>query len=131
MAAKDSSSTDLNHFMDHANAGVLREKIEAVLSEVARGVVNHGQGRKKGEVTLTLKISNFGEPERGQVMIEHELKNVIPTKRGKKSEQDITESVFFAGRGGKLTFEQPKVDDQDQFGLVDKATGEVLQRNSG
>lgn len=128
MAKQESTATDLNHVLDHANAGILREKIEAMISEAARGVVNHGYGRKKGEVTITFKISNFGDPENGQVMLEHELKNSIPTKRGKKTEQDITESVFFAGRGGKLTFEQPKVDDQDQFGLVNKVTGEVLPR---
>lgn len=69
-----------------------------------------------------------------QVIVSHKLSTSNPTKRGKKFEEDITDTAFFVGKGGKLTINAPEEDDSGQFNLthenVDKETGEVQQHSN-
>jgi hypothetical protein len=61
------------------------------------------------------------------------LSSSLPTKRGKKAEEDVTETAFFVGKGGQLTINQPAEEESGQFGLtheidgLDKETGELTK----
>lgn len=126
MSQIEKTSTDLNHLLEHMNAGIARQQVEAVLSEVARGVTNFG-GKKTGKVSIEMDIRRFAENE-DQIMITTVIKKKEPTKYGVKTEDVGSESVFFVGRGGKITFEQPKEADSGQFGLNQQKDG-VVPRN--
>jgi len=120
------TTTDFDHLMEYMNAGVFKQKVEALLSECASGVVNHGNGKQKGKVILTFSLGQVGQGE--QVNIQHSIQTATPTKRGKKGETDTTETTFFVGRGGKLTFDQPRSSDNGQYSLDQEADG-LLKRD--
>ena len=59
--------------------------------------------------------------------ISHKLKMVTPTKRGKKSEEDTTETPMWVGKGGKLTI---LPEDQGQlFGIDGSIDGKLKAIN--
>ena len=64
-----------------------------------------------------------------QVIVSHKLSTSNPTKRGKKAEEDITDTAFFVGKGGVLTINPPKEEASGQFSLehesVNRDTGEI------
>lgn len=121
MSENKDRRTNVATFIGECNAGALMEKLSLVLSEAALAQINHGQGGKKAKVSLEFTLQQVGENE--QVIVSHKLATTLPTKRGKKSEEDITETPFFVGWGGQLTIDQPKVDDNDQFGLDHQEDG--------
>ena len=91
--------TDPGEFIASLNAGVLANQMGMALSHVAAAVVEHG---KKGEVTLTLKVSQIGDSH--QVKVAHKLTFIEPTKRGTKSEDTATETPFFVTEKGLQLF---------------------------
>lgn len=93
--------TELTQFFDEVGGGTLASKIERALSDVALGVVNHGDKGKKGKVTVSFDVARVGESL--QVNITHKLEFKAPTGRGKKSEDEVGQTIFHVGRGGKLT----------------------------
>lgn len=111
------TSTDVTEFIDELGAGVVKEKLAAILSEASMGVVNYGEGNKKAKITLELTLSRFDGS--AQLLVTHKIIKDVPTKRGKKQETDATSTVFFTGRGGELTIDAPKEDHAGQrnFGL--------------
>lgn len=110
------NKTNFSDFMAEQNCGITLEKIEHILSDAALATVLHGIGNKKGKVNLEFSLSKIGDGE--QVIISTKLSCSIPTKRGKKSEEDITDTPMFVGKGGQLTIDQPKEDNNGQFALV-------------
>lgn len=121
-----SNQTDLEGFLSELGGGVFREKLALILSEVALATVTNANGGKKGKVSVEFSMSRVGEND--QVIIEHKLSHVTPTKRGKKTEEDITETPMFVGVGGKLTIDQPKEDNDGQFALGESVTS-IHNRN--
>lgn len=119
----ESSSTDLVHILEFADAGIFRQKLEAFLSEVARGVVNQDGAKKKGSITIALKIERIGESN--TIMLTHGITAKIPTKRGERGEIDVTQTPFHVGRGGKITFEQPKEEYNGQYTLEQQRDGVI------
>lgn len=121
--------TDVNDFLGECNAGILIEKIAVALSDAAMSQINHGGGNKKAKLTIEFGFQQMGDNE--QVIVSHKLASSLPTKRGKKAEEDITETAFFVAKGGRLTINQPTEEESGQFGLnreidgVDKSTGEI------
>lgn len=113
--------TDIDHLLEHMNGGVFKEKVQAYINAAASGVINHGRGKRNGKVNIQLTFNQVGEGD--QVIISHTVQSEIPTKRGKKAEVDTTETNFFVGRGGKVTFDQPKEDDNGQYNLDQQADG--------
>lgn len=93
--------TDLNEFFDELNCGVTRQQLERALSDVALGVVTHGDKGKKGKVVLTFDMSRIGEST--QVSLKHRLEYRAPTARGKRTEDVTTETPMHVGRNGKLS----------------------------
>ena len=119
-------STDLNEFLSECNAGVLAEKISLALSDAALAQVTVAEKGKKAQVGLVFTFQRMGE--NAQVVISHKISTNIPTKRGKKAEEDTTETAFHVGKGGRLSINAPTDDFKGQYSLsqeVDKDTGEI------
>lgn len=90
-----SNPTPVEQFLHELNGGVLAEKLAHILSDVAAGAIDHG---KAGEITIKLSLKPMGENH--MVNVIHKLSYSKPTKRGKASEEDTTETPMHVGRGG-------------------------------
>lgn len=73
----------------------------------------HGTGGKKAKVSLEFTFQQMGDND--QVIVSHKLSTSNPTKRGAKSETDLTDTAFFVGKGGVLTINPPKEEISGQF----------------
>jgi hypothetical protein len=93
-------NTDVGEFLTELEAGQLEAKLSAALSIAAVAAVDHN---KNAEINLKLVIKPGGN---GQpiVTVAHELKYKVPTKRGKKSEEDVGATPMHVGSGGKMSF---------------------------
>lgn len=112
----ESNHTNVHDFMGSLAAGILEKKLSVLLSEVAQGTILHGRGSKTGKLTMELTFKQVGE--NSQVIITHKLSHKTPTARGSKSEDDVSETPMFVGKGGKLSETAPKEEFTGQFGLV-------------
>jgi hypothetical protein len=123
------NNTNVSEFIGECNAGVLHEKLASALSTAAMAQINHGTGNKRAKITVEFSFQQMGDNE--QVIVNHKLSISNPTKRGKKSEEDVTDTAFFVGKGGQLTISPPKEDEKGQFDLrhesVDRQTGEIKE----
>lgn len=108
--------TNVNDFMDELGAGVFTEKLAHSLSEAALGTVLHGTKARKGKVTIEISFEQMGDND--QVIVSHKLAQSVPTKRGKRTEEDTTESAMFVGKGGVLSVNPPREDQRGQFNLT-------------
>lgn len=112
----DGSSTNVNDFMGALGAGVFEKKLALLLSQAAHGTVLHGRGNKTGKVTVEFTIKQVGE--NSQVIISHKLSHSTPTARGKKSEEDVSETPMYVGKNGIMTENAPREEFDGQFSLV-------------
>lgn len=119
---KQTTQTDVTEFVDELGAGVVKEQISAMLSEIALSQIVNGTKGRKGKLVLELTFEQIGD--NNQVMINHKLHHKTLTKRGEKTETTQSDSAFFVGRGGKLTVEQPKEEEGGQFGLMHSIDGQ-------
>ncbi|WP_250211087.1 hypothetical protein [Morganella morganii] len=111
----------LPDFLSELDAGVFENKLSAALNEVAFGTNKNGG---TGEVHVIFK---FTQSDEDRVKISHKLKMVTPTKRGKKSEEDTTETPMWVGKSGKLTI---LPEDQGQlFGIDGSIDGKLKAIN--
>ena len=110
-----SNNTNVPDFLGELNAGILIEQLAIMLSEAGLASVINGSGNKKAKVSLEFSFQQLGEND--QVVIEAKLSKSLPTKRGKKSEENSTDTPFFVGKGGKLTIDAPKESLTGQFNL--------------
>lgn len=101
--------------MGELGAGNFAAKLAYILSEAAQSQLLYGQGNKKSKINLEFSFQQMGDND--QVIISHKLSKSLPTNRGKKSEEDTTETVFFVGKQGVMTIDPPKEDDNGQFNL--------------
>jgi hypothetical protein len=115
------SGTNVDDFIDELGAGVFKEKLAHVLSEAALGTVLHGIGNKKGKVIIEIGFQQIGD--NNQLIVTHKLGTTVPTKRGKRSEEDTTDTPFFVGKGGVLTIGPPKEEDGGQLNLARERDG--------
>lgn len=113
--------TNVSDFIGECNAGVLAEKLAFALSDAALAQVTHGVSSKKAKITLEFTFQQMGDNE--QVIVSHKLATSNPTKRGKKSEEDVTETAFHVGKGGKLTINAPEEEEGGQFNLKTEQDG--------
>ncbi len=111
----DSKKTNLNDFMGELGAGVFCEKLIHSLQAAALATLHASNGSKKGKVTIDFTFQQVGDND--QVIISHKLASSIPTLRGKKTEEDLTETPMFVGKGGALTINQPQEDISGRFSL--------------
>lgn len=119
--------TNVADFIGECNAGLLIEKLGYALSDAALSQLSHGIGSKKAKVSLEFTFQQMGD--NSQVIVSHKMTTSNPTKRGKKLEEDITDTAFHVGRGGVLTIDAPREDEVGQYDLsqemVNTETGEV------
>ena len=90
--------TDVPQFIEDLCGGVFEEKLASVLSMVAESVDTHD---KSGEITIKLSMKKIGSSS--QVNISHKIAYSHPTMRGKKGEEDTTETPMYVNPGGRLT----------------------------
>lgn len=106
-------ATNVEDFLTELHCGTFRDKLALILSHAAQGAVTHaGAHCKRAKVTVEFSLSQIGEND--QVVVSHKLASIIPTKRGKKIEEDTTETPFFVGKGGQMTINPPKEEDSGQ-----------------
>ncbi|MBQ1784675.1 MAG: hypothetical protein II007_13595 [Gammaproteobacteria bacterium] len=103
-------TTNVTDFITDLDGGVFAEKLSKVLSDVAGSVID---SNKRGEVIIKLTFRQIGSGS--QVGIGTKLSFVRPTRRGKYTEEDTTETPMHVGRGGKVT-----ILPEDQGQLFDK-----------
>lgn len=113
MSEAESTQTKVVDFISELNAGMLVEKLGVLLSQAALGTILNNN--KKGKVGCEFTFTQIGEND--QVIVTVKLTNSTPTKRGKTTEEDCTDTPFYVGRGGKLTIELPKQNFDGQFAL--------------
>ena len=113
MNAQNLAVTDVTQLVGDMEAGTFERRISVAISRTAAAVVDR---QKPGKVTLTFEI----EPVKGtqQVAIEHTVAYAHPTERGKVSETDGGETVFYVGRGGKVTISQQQLNLGQQASLT-------------
>lgn len=116
-----STATNVDEFLESLDGSVLKEKLAHMLSDVALGTVLHGNKQRKGKLNLELTVQRIGETD--QVVIQHKLSHQTLTERGKKMEENTTETPMFVGKGGKLSITQPKEDNRGNFALVTEIDG--------
>lgn len=97
----ENTSTDLAAILDDLNGGVFSQQVGRALSDVAMGVVAHGDKGKIGEVTITFKLNRIGESS--QVAVRHKLAYKRPTSKGSISEDTSNETPMYVGRGGRMS----------------------------
>lgn len=119
------SRTNVNDFVGELNAGILINQLGDTLSEAALATILHGKGNKKGKVTLEFSFTQIGEND--QVIISAKLSKSIPTQRGKKSEEGVTDTPMFVGKGGVLTIDAPEVEESGQYSLHRQQDGEKIR----
>lgn len=112
----EGSSTNVHDFMGALGAGVFEKKLAMLLSQAAHGTVLHGRGNKTGKVTVEFTIKQVGE--NSQVIISHKLSHSTPTARGKKSEDDVSETPMHVGKNGVMTEDAPREEFDGQYGLT-------------
>ncbi len=105
-------STNLQELLPDLDGGVFEQKISTMLSEVALGVVTHG---RQGKVTVEFDMKQIGETQ--QVAMKHTLKYQKPTKRGKATEEDSTETPLYVANNGDLALFHH---DQTAFGFMNR-----------
>ena len=105
-------------FIEELGAGVFAQKVAATLREAALGAVTNGDKKKGSKVTLEFSLKPFNE-DGDQVFITHKISKSIPTKRGKKSEEDTTESVMFVHPKGVMSVDAPAVDRNGQASIME------------
>jgi hypothetical protein len=91
-------ATDLTDFLESQDGGALKDKIEALISEVSGAVVDTG---KKGKVQLTFELSRIKES--AQVNIAATIKMSKPKKRGTTVDDYTVDTPMHVGPGGKVT----------------------------
>ena len=120
-------STDISDFIGECGAGVLAEKLALALSNAALAQVTVAEKGKKAQVGLTFTFSAIGDNQ--QVMVDHKITTSIPTKRGKKAEEDTTSTPFHVLKGGKLSIDAPREEYDGQTTLSMQQDGEIRRVN--
>ncbi|WP_318826008.1 hypothetical protein [Providencia sp. PROV252] len=117
--------TNIPEFLGELDAGIFENKVAAVLNDVALGVIKHAG---KGKVIIEMDISRMNNSiEEKRVLIQHKLKFTAPTPKGKRSEEDTTETPMYVNKGGKLSIMQ---EDQGQlFSIKGEPDGKLKQVN--
>ncbi|MCB0257028.1 MAG: hypothetical protein KDI55_25190 [Anaerolineae bacterium] len=109
--------TNVQDFMGELGAGVFENKLAHTLSEVAAGTVTHGDRATKGKVVIEITMTPVGDHD--QLVLSHKLSMTVPTRRGKRSEEDTTETPMFVGKGGMMTATPPREEASGQFTLAE------------
>ncbi len=117
------TQTDVDVFMEALNAGIFKEKLAVLLSSASNGVALHGGGSRKGNVKVEFGLQRFGQEEQAQIVVTAKISHATLTQRGKRTEEDSADTVFYVGRGGQLSVTPPKEDFKGQYSLQAEKDG--------
>lgn len=93
---------DVADILGDLDAGVFQRKLSRAMADTALAVTTQDGKSRKGKVTVTFDFSRLSE-NGNQVNVTHSLDYSLPTRRGKKSEKDATETPMYVGANGTLT----------------------------
>ena len=110
-----SNITNVDDFIQELNAGIFIEQLGLVLSAAALATIVNGSGNRKGKVSVDFTFQQIGGND--QVVVTTKLSSSMPTKRGKKSEENAADTPMFVGKGGVLTIDAPRESLTGQFSL--------------
>lgn len=91
-------TTDVGQLIGDLDAGSFEQKLGVVFSDVAANVIEHGRA---GKVQVTFTLKQLGTSN--QMMIEHELNFVSPTKNGERGEKNKTQTPVHVNLDGDVT----------------------------
>lgn len=91
-------STDICELIGELDAGIFADKLSHEISQTALAVIEYG---RPGKLQITLDMKQIGHHH--QVNVSHKMISSRPTKRGKKVEEDTTETPMHVGKAGLLT----------------------------
>jgi hypothetical protein len=97
------------------DGGTFESKLDYALRNVAKALRNHESNKVKGVVAVTFKMQRIGEGI--QLMVEHKIDSQWPTARGKKAEDDSTQTMMYTNAQGGLT-----IMPDNQIGLFEGQT---------
>lgn len=83
------------------DAGVFEEKLNRSLRDIALATVTNDDSRKRGEVTIKLKMERVKETN--QIALSHRIETSRPTPNGKETIHDETSTVLYVNPTGSLT----------------------------
>jgi len=107
---------DVADILGDLDAGVFQRKVSRALSDTAMAVTTQDGKARKGKVTITFDIVRLSD-NGNQVNVVHSLNYSLPTRRGKKSETDASETPLYVGPAGVLTmlpFKQTELFDKSK-----------------
>lgn len=90
--------TDITDLLESQDGGSFKEKIEAILSDVAAAVIDHG---RTGEIVLKMNLEQISNSS--QVNVKSKLTYKRPRPRGEVSESYATVTPMYVNSGGKVT----------------------------
>ncbi|WPH64068.1 hypothetical protein vBVpP1_69 [Vibrio phage vB_VpP_1] len=98
------------------DGGVFQRKLGLELAETALAVVVDETASNTGKVIIELDLKRIGDSS--QVVLSHKIKSTKPTARGKRTEEDTTETPLFVNFGGVLSLTPEKsVNGQTEMGF--------------
>ena len=101
---------DVMETLPDLDAGLFIRKLSRALADTALAVASQDGKSKKGQVTVTFNIGRLSD-NGNQVVMEHKLAYSRPTKRGKATEQDSTETAMYVAGNGAMTLLPYKQED--------------------
>ena len=93
---------DVMETLPDLDAGLFVRKLSRALADTALAVTSQDGKSKKGKVTITFNIARLSD-NGNQVVMEHQVVYSRPTKRGKATEQDSTETPMYVSGNGSMT----------------------------
>lgn len=115
------SSTDVTQLISDLDGGVLEEKLQHAIEEVAGAVHEYNRA---GTVTLKFDIKALGSGNALQA--DHTISYSRPTLHGKSSEEDKTSSPIYVGPRGAVSA-MPNDPAHDLFAQREKDTSNQEQ----
>jgi len=115
------TDTNVNDFIGEQGGGVVEQKLAHLLSETALATVLHGIGKKVGKLGVEFTFTQVGEND--QVIVSAKISQSIPTKRGKATMEDSTDTPMFVGKGGVVSINPPKEEPSGQLTLAKESDG--------
>lgn len=99
---------DFSETLQYLDGGVFAEKLSTAVKDVCAAVATHGDKGKTGKVTVELTIKRIGEST--QVECVHKLVRTQPTAKGKRVEENTTETPLQVTQHGPSFIRSDQVD---------------------
>jgi len=89
---------EASSMLNDLDGGTLGDQLSAAIHEVAKSVVHHGDGKRKGKVVLELTVDRVKGAS--QVQITHKLQYKQLTTRGDLAETRVNEAPMYVSKSG-------------------------------